>query len=139
MSPSLMMIHWKIFKLQSGHGLFLAILPNSRAITQKCFMGSCWLSNLAEIFCQQTFSQSLMIIQWKLFKCSHNTSLFSNVRIKRAYLKVTGKNNSLCECPVIFNNVRNFQRIILIRTQYTILLKSPNYPRERGLMYVCSW
>ena len=64
--------------------------------TAKCFMGSGWLSNLAEIFCQQTCSQSLMIIQWKLFKllsgqcacpcrrtCSHNTShLFSNRRIK---------------------------------------------------------
>jgi len=30
----------------------LAILANSRAITPKCFMGSGWLSNLAEIFCQ---------------------------------------------------------------------------------------
>ena len=46
----------------------LAILANSRAITPKCFMGSGWLSNLAEIFCQQTFSQSLTIIQWKLLK-----------------------------------------------------------------------
>ena len=65
----------------------LAILANSRAITPKCFMGSGWLSNLAEIFCQQTFLQSLMIIQWKILKllsgqilwtpptlrtCSHN-------------------------------------------------------------------
>ena len=39
------------------------ILANSRAITPKYLMGSGWLSNLAEIFCQQTFSQSLMIIQ----------------------------------------------------------------------------
>jgi len=31
-------------------------------------MGSGWLLNLAEIFCQHTFSQSLMIIQWKLLK-----------------------------------------------------------------------
>ena len=46
----------------------LANLANSRAITPKCFMGSGWLSKLAEIFCQQTFSQCLMIIQWKLFK-----------------------------------------------------------------------
>ena len=30
--------------------LILAILANSRAITPKCFMGSGWLSNLAEIF-----------------------------------------------------------------------------------------
>ena len=67
----------------------LAILANSRAITPKCLMGSGWLSNLAEIFCQQTFSESLMIIQWKILKllsgqilwppptlrmCSHNTS-----------------------------------------------------------------
>jgi len=41
----------------------LEILANSRVITPKCFMGSGWLSNLVEIFCQQTFSQSLMIIQ----------------------------------------------------------------------------
>jgi len=33
----------------------LSILANSRTITQKCFMGSGWLSNLAEIFCQQIF------------------------------------------------------------------------------------
>ena len=33
MSQSLMMIHWKIFKLQSGHNLCLANLANSRAIT----------------------------------------------------------------------------------------------------------
>ena len=46
----------------------LANLANSMAITSKCFIGSSWLSNLAEIFCQQTFSQSVMIIQWKLFK-----------------------------------------------------------------------
>ena len=46
----------------------LAILANSRAITPKCFMGFGWLSNLAEIFCQHTFSQSFMIIQWKLLK-----------------------------------------------------------------------
>jgi len=73
----------------------LTNFDNSRAITARCFMGSGWLSNLAEIFCQQTFSESLMIIQWKLFKllsgqcscprrrtCSHNTSLFfSNRRI----------------------------------------------------------
>jgi len=44
----------------------LANLANSRAITPKFFMGSGWLSNLAEIFCQQTFSQSLMIIESKL-------------------------------------------------------------------------
>jgi len=43
--------------------LILAILANSRAITPKCFMGSGGLSNLAEIFRQQTFSQCLMIIQ----------------------------------------------------------------------------
>ena len=82
----------------------LAILDNSMAITPKCFMGSGWLSNLAEIFCQQTFSQSLMIIQWKLFKllsgqmlwlppanrrmCSHNTSSF----FKRAYKKQCTEN-----------------------------------------------
>ena len=30
--------------------LILAILANSRAVTLKCFMGSGWLSNLAEIF-----------------------------------------------------------------------------------------
>ena len=41
----------------------LTNLANSRAITPKCLIGSGWLSNLAEIFCQQTFSQSLMIIQ----------------------------------------------------------------------------
>ena len=46
----------------------LANLANSWAITSKCLIGSSWLSNLAEIFCQQTFSQSVMIIQWKLFK-----------------------------------------------------------------------
>jgi len=33
----------------------LANLANSRAITPKCFMGSGWLSNLAEIFCHQTY------------------------------------------------------------------------------------
>jgi len=41
----------------------LANLANSRAMTPKCFMGSGWVSNLAEIFSQQIFSQSLMIIQ----------------------------------------------------------------------------
>ena len=41
----------------------LAILANSRTITPKGFMGSGMLSNLAEIFSQQTFSQTLMIIQ----------------------------------------------------------------------------
>jgi len=41
----------------------LANLANSRAMTPTCFMGSGWVSNLAEIFCQQIFSQSLMIIQ----------------------------------------------------------------------------
>ena len=71
-------------------------LANSRAITPKCLMGSGWLLNLAKIFCQQTFSQSLMIIQWKLLKllsaqmlwtrparrtCSHNMSRF----FQRAY------------------------------------------------------
>jgi len=40
----------------------LANLASSRAITPKCFIGSGWFSNLAEIFCQQTFSQSLMMI-----------------------------------------------------------------------------
>jgi len=43
--------------------VILAYLANSRAITPKCFIGSGWLLNLAEVFCQQTFSQSLMIIQ----------------------------------------------------------------------------
>jgi len=38
------------------------ILANSRAITPMSFKGSDWLSNLAEIFCHQTFSQSLMMI-----------------------------------------------------------------------------
>ena len=46
----------------------LAILANSRAITPKFLMGSGWLLNLAEISGQQTFSQSLMSIQWKLLK-----------------------------------------------------------------------
>ena len=32
----------------------LANLANSRAITPKCFIGSGWLSNLAEIFCHFT-------------------------------------------------------------------------------------
>jgi len=41
----------------------LANLAYSRAITPKCLIGSGWLSNLAKIFCQQIFSQSLMIIQ----------------------------------------------------------------------------
>ena len=79
-------------------------LANSRAITPMCLMGSGWLSNLAEIVCQQTFSQSLMIIQWKLFKllsgqmlwlppanrrmCSHNSSSF----FKRAYKKQCTEN-----------------------------------------------
>ena len=43
--------------------LILAILANSRAITPTCFMGSAWLSNLAEIFCQLTFSWSLKTIE----------------------------------------------------------------------------
>ena len=41
----------------------MANLANSRAITPKFFNGSGWLLKLAGIFCQQTFSQSLMIIQ----------------------------------------------------------------------------
>ena len=41
----------------------LANLATSRAITPKCFMGFGWLSNLAEIFRQPTFSQSAMIKQ----------------------------------------------------------------------------
>ena len=77
--------------------LILANLAYSRVITPKSFIWSGWLSNLAEIFCQQTFLQSLIIIQWKLFKllsgqmrwtppatrrtCSHNTSRV----FKRAY------------------------------------------------------
>ena len=87
------------------------ILANSRAITPKCFMGSGWLSNLVEIFCQQTFSQSLMIIQWnfKLLSgqmrwtpppaaarrtCSHNTSrFFSKGRIKN--LKCRRRNENI--------------------------------------------
>ena len=46
----------------------LAILDISRTITLKCFMTSGWLLDLAELFCQPTFSQSLMIIQWKVLK-----------------------------------------------------------------------
>ena len=60
---SLMLIHWKIQVTERTR----LILVNSRAITPKCLTGSGWLSNLAKIFCQKTFSQSLMIIQWKLF------------------------------------------------------------------------
>ena len=60
---SLMLIHWKIQVTERTR----LILDNSRAITPKCLTGFGWLSNLAKIFCQQTFSQSLMIIQWKLF------------------------------------------------------------------------
>ena len=70
-------------------------MANSRAITPTSFKGSGWLLNLAEIFCQQTFSQ--MIIQWNYWsywadKCSgnpsarrtcfHNTSHFFKRRIK---------------------------------------------------------
>ena len=74
----------------------LANFANSRAITPKCFKGSGWLSNLAEIFCQQTFSQSLIIMQSKLCYWADNCSgrlpaarapiirfVFSNWRIKR--------------------------------------------------------
>jgi len=43
--------------------LILAFLANSRAITPKCFKGSGWLLNMAKKLSQQTFSQSLMIIQ----------------------------------------------------------------------------
>ena len=46
---------WRLF--------ILANLANSRAITPKCFIGSDWLSNLAEMFCQEAFSLSLMIIK----------------------------------------------------------------------------
>jgi len=54
---------WKNIHVTKQTRFISAKLANSRAITPKCFMGSGWLSNLAEIFCQQTFSQSLMIIQ----------------------------------------------------------------------------
>ena len=79
----------KNIQVKEGTRFILANLANSRAITPKCLMRSGWLSNFAEIFCQQTFSQSLMIIQWKHLKllsgqmlwtplarrtCSHNTS-----------------------------------------------------------------
>ena len=48
--------------------LILAILDNSRARTAKCFKWSGWLLNSAKRLCQQTMSQSLMMIHWKLFK-----------------------------------------------------------------------
>ena len=35
-------------------------LANSRAITPKCFMGSGWLLNLAEILCQHKFDDYTM-------------------------------------------------------------------------------
>ena len=57
------------------------ILANSRAITPKHLMGSGWLSNLAEIFCQQTFSQSLMIIQWKLWKFLSGQMLWTEISL----------------------------------------------------------
>jgi len=38
------------------------ILANSRAITPKSFNESGWLLNLAKRLCQQTMSQSLMMI-----------------------------------------------------------------------------
>ena len=57
----------------------LAYLANSRAITPKCFIGSDWLSNLAEIFCQQTISHSFMIIQWKLFKLLSGQMLWTMI------------------------------------------------------------
>ena len=45
---------WKNIQVTEQTRFILAILVNSRAITPKCLMGSGWLSNLAEIFCQQT-------------------------------------------------------------------------------------
>ena len=42
--------------------LILASLVNSSAITPKSFKGSGWLLNLAKRLCQQTMSQSLMMI-----------------------------------------------------------------------------
>ena len=73
-------------------------------------MGSGWLSNLVEIFCQQTFSQSLMITQWKLLSywaldaarrtCSHNTSLFFKPAYKKVYSCNT--NNIICVSPIVF-------------------------------------
>ena len=55
----------------------LVILANSRTITPKSFIGSGWLSNLAEIFCQQTFSQSIHARQHKLMsKTTHQIYVF---------------------------------------------------------------
>ena len=51
----------------------LAILANSRAITPKCLMGCGLLLNLAERLCQQTISQSLMMIHW-LYKIKSSTN-----------------------------------------------------------------
>ena len=62
---------------------FLANLANSRAITPKCFIGSGWLSNLAGIFCQQTFSQSLMIIQLKLEVIERTNALDAAYKIDK--------------------------------------------------------
>ena len=95
---------WSIEKCSSYRAdtVILANLAYSRAITYKCFMASGWLSYFAEIFCQQTFSRSVMIIQMKLLKllsgqmlwtppvarhtCSHYTSRFF---LKRAYTNLS--------------------------------------------------
>ena len=55
---------------------YWAILVNLRAITPKSFKGSGWLSNLAEIYSQQTFSQSWMMIHRKIFNLQSGHGLF---------------------------------------------------------------
>ena len=51
-------------------------MANSRAITPKSFKGSGWLLNSAKRLCQQTMSQSLMMIHWKIFKLQSWQGLF---------------------------------------------------------------
>jgi len=80
---------WKNIHVTEQTRFISAKLANSRAITPKCFMGSVWLSNLAEIFCQQTFSQSLMIIQWKQLKLLSRQMFFFKRAYKNGYGEIT--------------------------------------------------
>ena len=59
----------------------LAIFANSRAITPKCLIGSGWLLHLAKRLCQQTVSQSLMMLHWKIFQLQSGHGLFWQIRL----------------------------------------------------------
>ena len=101
-SPSLKNSGWKLFDLESGNPNFGQSKAHNSGVP-----GGTWLvKELVEILCPTTYSLSLIKIGWKLWlrerkpygrrppacppahrMCSHNTSRFSNRRIKNGFVK----------------------------------------------------